>query len=449
MTNLVLTFACCALATFSALASDLGWRAGVAKVKITPDEPVWQSGYASRTRPAEGTRMDIWTKALAFEDAKGRVGVFVTIDISSIIREISDEVFRRVSAKHGFTRDQLVLNSSHTHTGPSFGVPRFYILRQPTFTETDRARIARYTEKLIDSIVLAIDTAMANRRPARISTGTGRVRFAVNRRHNKEGEVPGMFELKGPTDYSVPVLKVENGDGGIDAILFGYSCHPTVLDDYLYSGDYPGFAQAELEKAHPGAVALFFQGTGADQNPLPRRKASLAEQYGKELAAADEQVLSEPMDVRDPELVTRYEELPLALDEPMSLEEMKKLEENPKSKPYVVHWARETSAKIRRGEKLPREYMYPLQYWKIGDQRLFALGGEVGVGYAMRIKERFGFGTFVAGYCNDIKGYMPTPEMWDEGGYEVVESYMAGGHPGPWKRDVTQRILDAVEKIAQ
>ena len=166
-------------------------------------------------------------------------------------------------------------------------------------------------------------------------------------------------------------------------------------------------------------------------------------------AGADEQVLSEPMDVRDPELVTRYEELPLALDEPMSLEEMKKLEENPKSKPYVVHWARETSAKIRRGEKLPREYMYPLQYWKIGDQRLFALGGEVGVGYAMRIKERFGFGTFVAGYCNDIKGYMPTPEMWDEGGYEVVESYMAGGHPGPWKRDVTQRILDAVEKIAQ
>ena len=67
---------------------------------------------------------------------------------------------------------------------------------------------------------------------------------------------------------------------------FGYACHPTVLDGYEWSGDYPGFAQIELEKSYPGTVAMFFQGTGADMNPLPRRTVPLAQQYGEELAAA-------------------------------------------------------------------------------------------------------------------------------------------------------------------
>jgi hypothetical protein len=36
----------------SAAADD--WKVGLAKVVITPDEPVWLSGYSSRTAPAEG-----------------------------------------------------------------------------------------------------------------------------------------------------------------------------------------------------------------------------------------------------------------------------------------------------------------------------------------------------------------------------------------------------------
>ena len=53
----------------------------------------------------------------------------------------------------------------------------------------------------------------------------------------------------------------------------------------------PDLHRLRLEKSHPGVTAMFFQGAGADQNPLPRRTIPLARQYGKELAASVERVL--------------------------------------------------------------------------------------------------------------------------------------------------------------
>ena len=83
-----------------------------------------------------------------------------------------------------------------------------------------------------------------------------------------------------------------------------------------------------------------------------------------------------------------------------------------------------------------------------GGQKLFALGGEIVSGYAVEIKRRHGADAFVMGYCNDVMSYMPTPEMWDQGGYEIRDANLCYGLPAPWKRDVTERILDAVDRLA-
>ena len=63
-------------------------------------------------------------------------------------------------------------------------------------------------------------------------------------------------------------------------------------------------------------------------------------------------------------------------------------------------------------------------------------------------KKRHGLGSFVMGYCDDVMSYMPMPEMWDQGGYEIRDANLCFGLPAPWKRDVTQRILDAVDRLA-
>ena len=47
------------------------WQAGAAKVRITPRQPMWMSGYASRTGPAEGTQSDLYAKSLVLQDDAG------------------------------------------------------------------------------------------------------------------------------------------------------------------------------------------------------------------------------------------------------------------------------------------------------------------------------------------------------------------------------------------
>lgn len=422
-----------------------GWKAGVARVKITPKEMVWLAGYGSRNRPPEGVRHDVWAKALALEDAKGHVGVILTIDVCTVDKAFTDELLGRL-AKYGIDRTKFILNCSHTHTGPAVGRSLQHIHQMD---EAEWAKEERYTHWLMDALDGLVGDACARRAPAKVSTGCGQTRFAVNRRHNRpEARIPEFKEIKGPADYSVPVMKVEDAKGGIMAILFGYACHPTVLADYLYSGDYAGFAQIEIEKAYPGAVAMFFQGAGADLNPLPRRKASLAKQYGTELAAAVEQALSEDMDVREPALQTSYEEVLLPMEKPLGLAELKKIGSNPDPDDYYARWARAMVRDIESGKVLPEEWPFPVQYWAIGAQKLFALGGELMVGYAIEIKRRYGEDSFVMGYCNDVMNYIPTPEAWDEGGYEVEHTHSESGLPAGWTREVTKLILDAVGRAA-
>ena len=227
---------------------DSLWKAGKARVRITPDTPIWLAGYASRTHQSEGTLQDIWAKALSLEDSQGRRGVIVTMDLLSIPKEFSDSLRDRLMREYGLTRNQIILNVSHTHSGPVVGRGLQYIY--PMGAE-DLKRVDAYTDWLAEQLVGLVGESLRDLRPAKISTGSGMVGFAVNRRNNVESEVPWASELKGPTDHSVPVLKVEDGKGNLSAVLFGYSCHNTVLSDYLVNGDYAGFAQAELEKAFP------------------------------------------------------------------------------------------------------------------------------------------------------------------------------------------------------
>ena len=98
-------------------------------------------------------------------------------------------------------------------------------------------------------------------------------------------------------DHTAPVLNIIGADGKLRAVLFGYACHNTTLTAEIYqlSGDYAGFAAAELERRHPGATALFLMLCGADQNPNPRGTVELARKYGDALAAEVDRVIAARM----------------------------------------------------------------------------------------------------------------------------------------------------------
>jgi len=314
-----------------------------------------------------------------------------------------------------------------------------------------RERVADYTARLREQVIDIADKALSSLKPAVLQWGQGEATFAVNRRNNAEAEVPDLHaagRLRGPVDHDVPVLAVKGTDGEPVAILFGYACHATVLDGYQWSGDYPGNAQIELEKRHPGAVAMFVAGCGADQNPVPRRKVELSETYGGQLAAAVDDVLRGPLQKIDGALATTYAEIALPFDTLPTRDELEKdLESTNK---YIAHRAKLLLEKIEAGQPLAKTYPYPIQMWRFDDRvQVVWLGGEVVVDYSLRLKDELSpLKGWIVGYANDVMAYIPSRRVLQEGGYEGGDAMVYYGLPTRWASDVEKLIVDEVKRQA-
>ena len=427
-----------------------GWKAGVAKIVITPKEPLWMGGYAVRDKPADGKLHDLWAKALFLEDASGNKALLITADLVAFSKVVSGRIRDGLQSKMGLSRAQIILNSSHTHSGPVLSEALSDIYPMDDF---QKQQVEQYTDWLAGQIVALGQKAQKDAETVTIYSQNGVVRFQVNRRHNVEKNVTAQTALSGPNDFAVPVLKITDKKGKIKALAFGYACHPTVLDLYQWSGDYAGFAQIELEKKYREATALFFQGAGADMNPMPRHTVALAQQFGQELAAAVVRVLNEEMKALDPELATAYSEIDLELNPVFSKEELERLKNMEKTeKGYLAYkskWAERMLRKLDQHGKLPASYPYPVQVWRIGDQLLTALGGEVLVSYSIQLKRILGSELFVLGYSNDVMTYIPSEDEIRRGGYEVESAPMVYGMPSTWKTGIEEKIIGEVLKQVQ
>ncbi len=424
---------------------DLAWKAGVSRVRITPDVSLWMAGYASRTHPSEGILQDLWSKALAIEDANGNRAVMITNDLLEIPKYYSDNIIRRLEERYGLRRSQIILNCSHTHSGPVLydSLGNWY----PLDKEMEK-RIRAYSGSVENKIVDLVGEALRSMVQAEIYAENGIARFQVNRRNNKEVSSNLFTDLKGPNDYAVPVIKVTDKTEKLIAVAFGYACHSTVLDFYQFCGDYPGFAQTEIEKLYPGVTAMFFQGAGADQNPLPRRSVPLAIQYGRTLAAAVDRVLNEKMRKLEPSLVTVCSEVNLefAGPPPTKNELLGLISDTSSTLPYLKQTARTLIQRLERGEKFVNYYPYPCQVWKLGDQAIMALGGELVIEYAIELKNLFGPDIFVLGYTTDVMAYIPSVTILKEGGYEGTRSVF---FTTPWSINIQSTILEEMSKLAK
>ena len=77
-----------------------------------------------------------------------------------------------------------------------------------------------------------------------------------------------------------------------------------------------------------------------------------------------------------------------------------------------------------------------------------ALGGEVVVDYSLRLKAEYGWdNTWVAGYSNDVFGYVPSLRVLREGGYEGGEAN--ADLPGRFGAAVEEIIIEKVHDLVK
>lgn len=426
-------FAALTVLALAVAASALALDAGTASCDITPDVAKYKvplAGYGAREgKPATGVHDPLFAKVLVLRDGETRVAL-VTADLRSITPELKNGVIAALEGK-GFSRDNVLMCASHTHDGPSFFPEKFW---QFQFGEHD----PRIVQEMIARIAAAVAEADEKAAPVRVGFAQADIEgFTRNRRWNYDKEAR---ERAGETPCVRPrlwVMRVDGADGACRAVVANFATHPTILgaENMLVSAEWPGVLKNEVEKAFPGATALYTNGAEGDQAPLAEEGADdfervrlFGERLAREVVALARQVRTQP-------------DLPIAFSRVTpELPEMS-FSKAAAEGPYAFL---APSAK----EALPRQA--EIQVLRIGDTALVGLPGEplCAVGRAAEEGAKAaGFADAVTiGLANDYIGYLVTAPEYAHGGYEVDQRSYFGpglgdflaGHAGNAARRILQ-----------
>lgn len=227
------------------------YRAGVARVDITPPVGHAMGGYAARKGNATGTHDPLYATVLVIESGDNSLAL-VTCDLRSFVStRVGDLARQRFGIKN------TIISVSHTHSGPLT-----WEARTPWYTEAE------------DKMVQAIGNARNAMFPATLSMSSGRIYLGFNRRKVVNGRATMWWRNADklpshPLDPTVSALAVKDAEGKVRAVLVNYACHPSVLgpDNLEFSADYPGAMKRYVEQQIPGAMCLFVQGGAGDINP--------------------------------------------------------------------------------------------------------------------------------------------------------------------------------------
>ncbi|MBN2090630.1 neutral/alkaline non-lysosomal ceramidase N-terminal domain-containing protein [candidate division KSB1 bacterium] len=422
-------------------------KVGMASIDITPKESIMLVGYAARTEPSRGVVHPIYARAIAFEDQTGQKKVLITADLIGFSRNLSDEISLQVEKEFNIPRECLIFSASHTHTAPLLNCLK---LQMYVLTGSQQKTIDDYTQFLKESLLQVIRLAINDLAPANLTFGSGQAEIGINRRaFTSRGVIIGI-NPDGPVDTQVPVLAISDTNRQLSGVLFGFACHGTTLggsDYYQVCGDYMGFAREYLELSQKNIITFFTPGCSADINPYPRGTLHLARLHGLRLAGAVASALKPDMLTVDGPIRCLLKTVELPFSKIPSTNDFK--ERLKDENLHVQRHARYFLDLLEKEKVIPKTCSYPIQVWQFGkDLTLIALGGEVVVDYALRLKRELkNHNVWMIANANDDCGYIGSARTLYEGGYEADNSTIYYFLPSRWDFQVEEIIISTVKEM--
>ncbi|MGI6544790.1 MAG: neutral/alkaline non-lysosomal ceramidase N-terminal domain-containing protein, partial [Limnochordia bacterium] len=256
------------------------WQAGFAKVDITPPLGTWLMGFGGRTHGATGMYDPLYATALVLSTGSERIAI-VSCDLLALSDEHVQEIRRIVNAAIGLQPQNIMVHTTHTHSGPLVGKLR-------GFGEPDAA----YESVLLRQIASAIILASQRMVPVNITFGTGRAAVGVNRRVRSDSGISIGENPQGAYDDRVASLGFWRADGsGLLGVVLWAVVHPVMLGPFNYwiSRDIPGKAVDRLETLYPGSICLYLTGPTGNINPrgmAEPEKMEMVNKHGATIAGA-------------------------------------------------------------------------------------------------------------------------------------------------------------------
>lgn len=418
-------------------------RAGAAAVDITPKQfPMNMPGGFSANL-AEKAHDPLHARALVLDDGATALAL-VVVDNLGAGPEVLLEAKTRAATKTGLKPENLLISSTHTHSGPSLN----------TRSESAKA----YYEQFVEGVAESILRSHASLRPAAIGAAAHPLPDEVfNRRwFLKEGMMPsnpfGRFDRvkmnpgagnaalerpAGPTDPDVLVLSVQDAKRKPLALYANYALHyvggaPRGQMSADYFGEFARLMPSRLN-AGPDFVAMLSNGASGDINNIPftvtrpprepyEQIRIVAQKTADAAWTALRKIPKHQNDVRlgmvQRPLTLRYRRpserevaearAVLAVKDPEAVAKLPRLAQN---------YARST---INAHERTEDTLTVTLQALRIGDIAVCGIPFETFVEIGLDLKKRSPFPqTLVVGLANGRHGYLPTPEHHRLGGYET------------------------------
>ena len=433
-------------------------KAGWAHIDITPPLGLPMGGRGSRFTPGAEVIDPLLAQALVVEDDVGRRLLTISVDMIGMSYHATSELRFDLMVATGIPFDAIVINSSHTHSGPMTGFEGY-----ATFKAKPRDLKAYESNVIARTVLLAVG-ALARLAPAEVRVCSGVSDIGINRRRRDvEGNMGMGPDPDGPYNRDLWVLDVRTGAGRY--VAFSYGCHPVLVYGYAWDGisaDWPGACRRRLVEAlGPNTQAQFIQGLAGNVRPrqvadLERgifRKPTTAEdhlaagsQIGDDVLAAlegGEQVELDLAAAADFALLPRDADKVLPLEHWQALAE----QDDELNRNVGAYWA----DRLQNGP--PPAEVVP---WSIGLVRLARehtiawMAGEPLAEWLGLLRECLEDENLTAwGYCQDGRCYMPIDAIISQGGYEVIPSntYNKSG-PAPFAVGVDQIARRAFADLA-
>jgi neutral ceramidase len=431
--------------------------AGAARVKLDPPVGLAMLGYGNRVGRNAGVHDDLTANAFVLADGGAKVAI-AGVDVLALGNRIADDIRERVAADTGIPADSILICATHTHSAAAFNI---FATPRAAAIPAD-GRDLEWERALPAKIASAIVQAHERLEPATLRAATARFTLGINRRLMRpHRQIQLAANDAGPADAEVMALGAYRVDGSPIAFLMNYPCHGVVLceDNLLYSRDWPGFAMDEIESATPSGggprpISIFLQGATGNIDPRNRGNFQVAEQYGRAMGRGAFDALEHAPSIGASRIATRRIALnlklkdlavDLAIARNCAAQTQASLDNHRGGDGYHLkrlrdHHALSLSAltslealeeqnrRDRRVDMARSELATAMTLVTVGNLAIVGIPGELFVELGLAIKATPYFDqTFVAGYCNDLIGYIPTSAAYAEGGYEVDTARIAAG----------------------
>jgi len=425
--------------------------AGAYEADLNPALRLPISGYMEPKRASRFIDR-LYAKAVSLRSGDARV-LIASLDLVGLAKHTCDEVRREVESRHGIPRENVVLLSTHTHSGPETFSSKSTLSTWPPRDDMQR-EIVESIERMKREIIFALEEAMKDERP-------------IDRASVSSIGIEGMF-----TNRNVPTREIDRTltslrlGGDRPLFLVNHNCHPTVLgaNNTAYSADFPAYVSRNLAKNLGAAQVNCITGSCGDVSTRltlgdefsPRRNPSNTVIYGDTFADLVIGSQRTAKAIGDLSLQSSSKELELKVKKHPNADESKKLQrdlesdikrERDETKRSTLKLAL-TGVKIWQetlkaiGGKVPETTGFDLGVVSLGEE--FALvwaSGEVCSATGLKLKETSRFGTtMLSGYANGDVGYIPPPSAYKRLEYEALSSPLEEGGTRLIERELTRLL---------